>query len=58
VRARCFGASSLPSTNALVDDDLGSDVRQFTSLPGLHLVSHRLEVALHSVHTHRNAIDE
>ena len=27
-----------------VDDRLGSDVRQFTSLPCLYLLSHRLEV--------------
>jgi len=33
----------------LVDDHLGGDVRQFASLPCFHLLSHRLEVALHSV---------
>ena len=42
----------------LVDDHLGRDIRQFTSLPGLHLLSHMLEVALHSVHANRNAVDE
>jgi len=34
---------------SLVDDHLGRDVRQFTSLPGFHLLSHRLEVPLHAV---------
>ena len=42
----------------LVDDHLGRYVRQFTSLPGFHLLSHRLEVSLHSINTNRNAIDE
>jgi len=41
----------------LVDDHLGSDVRQFASLPGLHLLSHGLEVSLHPVYTHRDAVD-
>jgi hypothetical protein len=33
----------------LVDDHLGSDVRQFTSLPSFHLFPHRLEVPLHPI---------
>jgi len=39
-------------------DHLRGDVRQLTSLPGFHMVSHRLEVTLHSVHTNRNAVDD
>jgi hypothetical protein len=42
----------------LVDDDLGGDVRQFTSLPCVHLLSHEFKVALHSVDADRDAIDE
>ena len=42
----------------LIDDYLGGDIRQFTSLPGLHLLSHRLEVPLHSVNANRNTVDE
>src|SRR6266853_6542928 len=42
----------------LVDDQLGRHVRQLTALPVFHLFSHRLEVPLHSVDTHRDAIDE
>src|SRR5271166_3022286 len=41
-----------------VDDHLGGDVRQFTSLPHLHLLAHRLKVPLHSIHTHRDTVDE
>jgi hypothetical protein len=42
----------------LVDNHLGCHVRQFTSLPRFHLLSHGLEVALHSINTHRDAVDE
>lgn len=41
-----------------VDDDLGRDIGDFTFLPGFHLLPHRVEVALHPVHTHRDAVDE
>jgi hypothetical protein len=43
---------------SLVDDYLGGDVRQLTSLPGLHLLSHGLEVPLHSINANRDAVDE
>src|SRR6266567_5043111 len=42
----------------LVDDHLRSDIRQFTPLPGLHLLPHRLEVPLHSINANRDAVDE
>ncbi len=42
----------------LVDHYFRRDIRQFTSLPRFHLSSDGLEVSLHSVHTHRNAVDE
>jgi len=54
MRARCLSALD----KRLVDDDLCRDIGQFTSLPGLYLLSHGLEVALHTIHTDRNAIDE
>jgi hypothetical protein len=41
-----------------VDDHLGGDICQFTSLLGFHLFSHRLEVSLHPIHPDRDAIDE
>ncbi len=37
---------------SLVDDNLRGDVRQFPSLPCLHLLSHRLKVSLHPIYTH------
>ncbi len=49
VRARCLGASKFALDERLVDDHLRGDVCQFASLPGFHLLSHRLKVALHSV---------
>jgi hypothetical protein len=58
VRARCFGASSLPSTNASLDHHLGRNVCQFAFLPGFHLLSHWLKASLHTVDPNRNAIDE
>ena len=35
----------------LVDDHLGSDVCQFTSLLCFDLLSHRLKIPLHSIHS-------
>jgi len=42
----------------LVDDHLDSDVRQLAPLPRFDLPSHRFEVSLHSINTHRDAVDE
>src|SRR5258708_15299084 len=56
VRTRCLGFESALD-ECLVDDHLGGDVRQFTFLPCLHLLSHRLKVPLHSVHSDRDAVD-
>src|SRR5260370_466678 len=47
-----------PLDECLVDDYFCSHVRQFTPLPGFHLLSHRLEVSLHSVDSNRDAVDE
>src|SRR5258708_34542832 len=53
-----FGSFQLPLDKRLVDDHLGGDVRQFTSLPCFHLLSHGLKVSLHSVDTDRDAVNE
>src|SRR5271155_1526544 len=50
-----FGSFQFAFHESLVDDHLRGDIRQFTSLPGFHLLSHRLEVPLHSIHANRNA---
>ena len=41
-----------------VDDYLGRDIRQLTSLPGFDLLSHRLKVSLRPVNAHQDAVDE
>jgi hypothetical protein len=38
--------------------NLGCHIRQFTLLPSFYLLSHRLEVSLHSINSNRDAIDE
>ena len=55
---KVFGSFRLALNKRLVDDHLGRDVREFTSLPSFDLLSHRLEVALHPIDTNRNAVDE
>jgi hypothetical protein len=42
----------------LVDDHFNRDIGQLTSLPRFHLLTDGLEVALHSIHADRNAIDQ
>src|SRR5713226_6514786 len=53
-----LGSFEFTLHECLVDDHLGGDVRQFTSLPRFHLLSHRLKVSLHSVNTNRKGVDE
>jgi hypothetical protein len=48
---KVLGSFESALNKRLVDDYLGSDVRQFTSLPRFHLLSHRLKVSLHPVNT-------
>ncbi len=55
---KVFWSFQLALHKRLVDDHLGGDIRQFTSLPKLHLLSHRLKVALHSVNPNRDAVNE
>jgi len=59
-RAACKVLWSFESAldRRLVDDHLGGSVRQFTSLPRLYLLSHRLKVPLHPVDANRDAVDE
>jgi hypothetical protein len=61
-RGRCeqdvFGSFQLALYKRLVDDDLGCYIRQFASLPEFDLLSHRLEVPLHTVDTDGNAVNE
>src|SRR5258708_5457138 len=53
-----FGSFECSLDERLVDDHLGGDVRQFTFLPCFHLLSHRLEVSLHSVDSNRDTVDQ
>ncbi|MGA8734553.1 MAG: hypothetical protein WB558_11590 [Terriglobales bacterium] len=55
---KVLGSFEFALDKGLVDDNLGGNVRQFTSLPGFHLLSHRLKVSLHSVNADRDAVDE
>jgi hypothetical protein len=58
VASKVFGSFQFALNKRLVNDYLGGDVRQFTSLPCFDLLSRRLEVALHSVDPNRDAVDE
>ena len=53
-----FGGFQSSLDECLVDDYLRGNVCQFTSLPRFYLLSHRLEVSLHSVNTNRDTVDE
>ena len=55
---KVFGSFEFALDKCLVDDDLGGDVRQFASLPGFNLLSHRIKVPLHSIDADRNAVDQ
>ena len=50
-----LGSLQFTLDKGFVDDHLG---RPFASLPGLHLLSHRLKVPLHAVDANRDAVDE
>jgi hypothetical protein len=49
-----FGSFQPALRKRLVDDHLGGDVRQFTPPPCFHLLSHGLEVPLHSANSCRD----
>jgi hypothetical protein len=53
-----FWSFQLSLHERLVDDYLRGDVRQFTFLTGFYLLSHWLEVPLHSVDANRDAVDQ
>jgi len=55
---KVFGSFQSSLHERFVDDNLGRDIGQFATLPGLNLLAHRLEVPLHPIngskHTRRN----
>jgi hypothetical protein len=53
-----FGGLQSALDERSVDDYLGRHIRQFALLQGLHLLSHGLEVSLHSINAYRDAVDE
>jgi hypothetical protein len=53
-----FERREFPLHECLVDDDLGSYIREFEPLPRFHLHLHWFEVALHAINADRNAIDQ
>jgi pimeloyl-ACP methyl ester carboxylesterase len=53
--SKVLGRFEVTLDESLVDDHFGGDLRQFTSPPGLSLLSHRLEVPLHSINAVRLA---
>jgi hypothetical protein len=55
---KVLGSFQFALDRRLVDDHLGRDVSQFTSLVGFDLLSHRFEIPLHAVDADRNAVDE
>src|SRR5438309_3937833 len=57
-KAEMFRRLQFAFHERLVNDYLGRHIRQFTSLPGLDLLAHRLEVPLHPINANRDAIDE
>ncbi len=55
---KVFGSFESALDECLVNDHLRRDVGEFAFLPRLYLLSHRLEVPLHPINAHRDAIDE
>ena len=58
VAGKMFRSLQFAFNERLVDDHLSSDVRQLTSLPRFHLLSHRLKVSLHSIDANRDTVNE
>src|SRR6266536_845835 len=56
--SKVFGRFEPTLNERLVNDHLGGDIRQFTSLPSLYLPSHGFEVSLHSIHANRDAVNQ
>jgi hypothetical protein len=56
--SKVLGSFEFALDKRIVDDDLGGEVRQFASLPGFNLLSHRIKVSLHSTDANRNAVDQ
>jgi hypothetical protein len=53
-----FGSFQFALDERLTNNYVRGDIGEFALLPRFDLFSHRLEVALHSIHTDRNAVDE
>jgi len=56
--SQVFRSLQFSLDKGFVDHDLGRDIGDFTFLPGFYLLSHRLEVPLHSIDANRVAVDE
>jgi len=55
---KMLGNFKLALDKGLVDHNLGSDIREFASLPSFYLLSHGLKVPLHSVDPDRDGINQ
>lgn len=53
-----LGCIKFALNEGLLDDDFRCDIREFTPLLGVNLLSHRLEVPLHPVYTYCDAVDQ
>jgi hypothetical protein len=56
--SQMFRSFQFSLDKGLVDDHLRRDIGEFASLPRFDLLSHGLKVALHSINSNRDAIDE
>lgn len=56
--SQVFRSFQLSLDKSLVEDNLCRDVRQFTSVPGFHLLPQRVEVFLYAVHADGNIVDQ
>jgi len=53
-----FGDLKFSLDEGPIDDQLRGPIREACDLPGLDLLPHRLEVALHAVHADRQDVRE
>jgi len=56
--SQVLGHVQFTLNECLVDDDLGCHVRQVGLPPGLHLLSHGLEIPLHAIDANRDRVNE
>jgi hypothetical protein len=55
---KVFGSFQFAFDERLINNYFGGDIREFRSLPQLHLLSHGVKIALHPVDAYRDAIDQ